>query len=342
MDEISFERRGAAGLIVLKRPEALNALNHAMIKALRAQLFFWESDDAVKTVVIRGEGRAFCAGGDIRAFHASAAGHDLKVQEFWRDEYSLNAEIKRFAKPYVALLHGISMGGGLGVALHGGYRIADSSLVLAMPETIIGFFPDVGASWFLPRLPGEVGMYLGLTGARLKLVDAQELGLVTHTLPQEKWPTLIDALAAGEPVSDLLRHAATVEGVPALAAYRREIDAAFSAASAEEILHRLDEAGSDWCRRTAETIRSRSPTSVKVAYQALRDGRACARFEDCMAMEYRVACRLALQPDFLEGIRAQIIDKDGKPRWSPPRLEQVREEDVAALFAPLPEGELFS
>lgn len=341
MDDILFERRGAVGVITLNRPKVLNALSHAMIKALRSQLFFWAKDDTVKSVVIRGEGpRAFCAGGDIRAFHDSAARRDFKVQQFWRDEYSLMVEIKRYPKPYVALLHGISMGGGLGVSLHGSYRIADTSLVLAMPETGIGFFPDVGASWFLSRMPGETGFYLGMTGARIGLADAYALGLVTHALAQEKWPDLIEALAAGEVPADLLRNACPDDAPPPLAVHRDEIAAAFSADTVAETLARLDASKTGWAGEAAAVIRSRAPMSVKVARTAIETGRSETRFEACMRMEFRVACRMAERPDFLEGIRATVVDKDGKPRWSPASLDAVSAEDVTAVFAPMAGDEL--
>ncbi len=341
MDEVLFERRGAVGIVVLNRPKVLNALNHAMIKAIRTQLAVWARDDDIASVVVRGEGsRAFCAGGDIRTFYESAAKHDFRVQEFWRDEYTLMIEIKRYPKPYIALMHGIAMGGGLGVSLHGAYRLADESLVLAMPETGIGFFPDVGASWFLPRCPGETGTWLAMSGARIGRDDALDLGLISHALPREKWPDLIDALATGEPIGDLLRHARPVEISPPLAEYRAEIDAAFSAVSAEDVLHRLDEEGTGWTAAAAKLIRSRSPTSVRIAFRAAREGRKLS-FEECMRMEFRVACRMTNLPDFREGIRAAIIDKDGKPAWRPAVLTDVAERDVAACFAPFPDGDLF-
>lgn len=341
MDDILFERRGAAGIITLNRPQALNALTHDMIRALRAQLRKWEDDDVIACVVIRGEGpRAFCSGGDIRAFHDSARKRDLNVRAFWADEYVLNAEIQRFAKPYVALMHGIAMGGGLGVSLHGTYRIADESLTLAMPEVGIGFFPDVGASWFLPRLPGETGTCLGLTGMRIGLADALALGLVTHRLERERWGDLLDALASGEAISTLLRNARPAGIEAPLDAHRRAIDAAFSAETVEEVLRRLDAEGGEWTRQTAKLMRSRSPTSLKVALAAMRKGRQATRFADCMKMEFRIANRMTGQADFLEGIRAAVIDKDHKPAWQPASLEAVDDGAVSAFFTPDPLGEL--
>jgi enoyl-CoA hydratase len=340
MAEVDFERRGAVGIIVLNRPKVLNALTHAMIKAIRTRLAAWAVDDGVAAVVVRGEGpRAFCAGGDIRMFYESAGNRDFRVQEFWHDEYTLMIEIERYPKPYIALLHGIAMGGGLGISLHGGYRVADDGLTLAMPETGIGFFPDVGASWFLSHCPGETGTYLAMSGARIGRDDALALGLVNRALPQEKWPELIDALAAGEEISDLLHPARPAELSPLLAVRRAEIDAAFSAPTAEEVLRRWDADGSDWAAAAAKTIRSRSPTSVKIALRAVREGRGLS-FGDCMRMEFRVACHLTAKPDFREGIRATIIDKDGKPNWRPAELAAVADEEVAACFSPLPEGEL--
>jgi enoyl-CoA hydratase len=340
MADILIERRGAAGLVTLNRPAALNALTFGMIAQLRAALDAWAEDSEISAVIVRGEGpRAFCSGGDIRMFHQSAGDGGETVRDFWRAEYALNACIKHYSKPYVALMHGICMGGGLGISVHGGYRVAAEDMVCAMPETGIGFFPDVGASWFLPRCPGETGMYLALTGARARLEDALYLGLVTHVLPQNRWSDLIEAMAAGEPPGDLMNHARRNAEAPPLMEHRAAIDAAFSASTMGEILVRLDAAGTGWARETAQIIRSRSPLSLKVAFRAMREGRRLS-FDDCMRMEYRIACRMAGKPDFREGIRAALIDKDGKPEWRPTALGGVSDGDAELCFAPCPDGEL--
>jgi enoyl-CoA hydratase len=340
MADILFEQRGAAGIITLQRPKVLNALNHAMIAAMREALAVWAADDSVSAVVLAGEGaRAFCAGGDLRMFYDSAGSDGRKVREFWSDEYSLMCEIRHFPKPYLSLLHGIVMGGGMGVSVNGAYRIAASDTVCAMPETGIGFFPDVGASWFLPHAPGETGIYLGLTGARTKLEDALYVGFVTHILPRSRWNDLIAALAAGEPAGDLLRTARTKAEFPSLPQNREAIDAAFSADTVEDILLRLEAMGTAWARDTAKTLRSRSPSSLKVALKAMRAGRTLG-FDDAMRMEFRVSCRLAHEPDFREGVRAAIIDKDRHPVWRPAALAGVNADRVDALFSPLGKEEL--
>lgn len=339
MDDILFERRGAAGLITLNRPKVLNALNSKMILALRRVLDAWAVDDSVGVVVVRGEGeRAFCAGGDIRAFYESAVARDTVAREFWRAEYSLIDTIKRYPKPYLALMHGIAMGGGLGISVNGAYRVASDSLVCAMPETGIGFYPDVGASAFLPRMPGECGLYLALTGNRIKCDDAFYLGVATHVLAQKKWPDLIEALASGDSIGDLLRQARTGARARAAAAplaqIRPTIDAAFSASSVEEILARLDTTDGAFARETAAMMRLRSPTSLKVAFLAQRSGRTLS-FADCMRMEFRLSANIQKLPDFAEGIRAKIIDKDDKPIWQPGRLADVPAATIAGCFASL-------
>jgi enoyl-CoA hydratase len=340
MDEILFERRGGAGLIVLNRPQALNALTYAMIRALRAQLEEWEADSGIEAVVIRGAGpRAFCSGGDIRAFYESASAGTPYVREFWQDEYALNAYIKHYPKPYIALIHGICMGGGLGVSVHGAYRVIAENAVMAWPETGIGFFPDVGANYVLPRCPGEIGTYLALTGARARARDALHLGLATHVLGEDRWPDFLEALASGEPASDLLRTAGAKTGEAPLIEHRALIDAAFAAPTVEEILARLDAAGGGFARETANLLRSRSPTSLKVALHAQREGKLYD-FDGCMKMEFRIACRMAEKPDFREGVRAVIIDKDNKPAWLPRTLNGVPEQAVTMCFAPLAESEL--
>jgi enoyl-CoA hydratase len=337
MNDIVFARRGALGLITLNRPKVLNALDAGMIGAMRRSLDAWAADDGVGVVVVRGDGeRAFCAGGDIRMFYQSAATERAEARAFWAAEYGLIVAIKRYPKPYLALMHGITMGGGLGISVNGAWRVAGENLIAAMPETDIGFYPDVGASFFLSRAPGECGLYLALTGARVKRDDALYLGLVTHGLAQSKWPDLLEALASGEPVGDLLSHARadarTHAGEAVLARHRQQIDAAFSAASVEEILARLDADGSSFARETASLIRRHSPMSLKIAFRAQREGKKLS-FEDCMRMEYRLSAYVQKLPDFREGIRAKIIDKDNRPLWHPPRLADVSERAVDMCFA---------
>ncbi len=337
--EILFERRGALGLITLNRPKALNALTRDMCLRMMAQLDAWAKDPSLSTVAIRGAGeRAFCAGGDIRALHDSGRAGTLYALDFWRDEYTLNAMIKHYPKPYVALIHGIVMGGGVGVSVHGHCRIADDSAVFAMPETGIGFFPDVGGSYFLPRCPGETGMYLALTGARLKAADMRYVGVSTHTVPQTQWNALIGILAdGGEPGNALAKFEERI--FAPLAEHRAKIDRIFAAESVEAALAGLDAESGDWPRATAAAIRTKSPTSLKLVYREMREGKKRS-FDDCMRMEYRMANRVLSGHDFYEGVRAAIIEKDNAPRWRPAALAEVTDETVDAHFATLGEMEL--
>jgi enoyl-CoA hydratase len=342
--DILFERRGVAGIVTLNRPKALNALTHDMVAAMKAKLDEWAADPAVAAVIVRGEGeRAFCAGGDIRAAAQSGRSGGGEAFAFWRDEYRLNAAIKHYPKPYLALTHGIVMGGGAGISVHGTYRVADGTTLFAMPETGIGFVPDVGGSFFLPRCPGEIGMYLALTGARIQAADMLYAGIATDFASAQDRDTLVEAVADGESPGNLLskttggyvvRHP---QEAP-LAEHREKIDRIFSAGSVEEILARLDADDSDFARETASTIRAKSPTSLKLTFRLMRAGRAQS-FEECQKMEYRVARRIFAGRDFYEGVRAALIDKDQSPRWQPPTLAEVGANDIDAYFAPLGEDE---
>jgi enoyl-CoA hydratase len=331
---IKSEKRGVLGLLTLNRPGALNALDHGMIRAISAQLQAWAADDSIRTVAIRGEGqRAFCSGGDIRAVQqAIVAGSDAGVG-LLRDEYRMNALIGAYPKPYVALIHGICMGGGAGVSVHGKYRLADASLSFAMPETGIGFIPDVGASFFLSRLPDEMGIYLGLTGAPIGLADALEFGLMTHAVARDDFDAVIDTLAEGGDFAPFVRK--REEGV--LATNRKRIATLFGGHSVEAILERLDRDGSDFARDTAQVIRTRSPTSLKLVFRQLRAARDL-NLKQCLAMEFRLANRVLPGHDFREGIRAALIEKDRNPRWQPSSLAGVG--DIDPFFAPL-QDELF-
>lgn len=347
--EVLFETRGALGLITLNRPKALNALTRPMCVAMKAQLDAWKDDDAVRTVAVCGAGeRAFCAGGDIRSLYESGKAGTPYALEFYRDEYVLNAAIKRYLKPYVALVHGIVMGGGVGVSVHGSHRLVDASTVFAMPETGIGLFPDVGGSYFLPRCPGEIGMYLALTGTRLKADDLIYAGIATDAMDKLDADGIIAALAAGASADKLMAevsgaYAVKLEregrGLPPLAAQRERIDRVFAGNSVEEILSRLEAEQDDWSAKTADTIRAKSPTATKLAFRQVREGRR-RDFEDCMRMEFRMVNRVVAGRDFYEGVRATIIDKDQSPKWQPAALAEVSDSEIDAYFAPLGEKEL--
>jgi enoyl-CoA hydratase len=337
--EVLFEKRGRAGIVTLNRPKALNALNSNMVRMIHPQLVAWAADPSVELVIVRGAGeKAFCAGGDIRQLHDWGRAGDPEMLAFYHEEYRLNAFIKRYPKPYVALVDGIVMGGGVGMSAHGSHRVAGDRLMFAMPETGIGFFPDVGGTFFLPRMPGRVGTWLALTAARLGQADALWAGFATHGIASADFPAVIDALAEnGDPDATLSAFARPAEAA-AVEARLVVIDRCFSAGTVEEILARLDaETGehAEWAAKQAATIRQKSPTSLKIALRQMREG-ANAAFEDCMRIEYRIVSRIPQGVDFYEGVRAVIIDKDNTPKWRPDRLEDVTDADVDAYFAPLP------
>lgn len=339
--EILFDQRGPVGVITLNRPKALNALTHGMVVAMKAKLDEWAADPAIGCVVVLGEGeRAFCAGGDIRAIAESGKAGTSYALDFWRDEYILNAAIKHYRKPYVALIHGVCMGGGIGVSVHGAYRVADASALFAMPETGIGFFPDVGGSYILSRTPGQLGMFMGLTGARLKLADALYARLATHWVPSDQWDELVDALRDGDTPADVLAEMGKLPLPSAPLSDRRAcIDQLFVGSSVQDILFMLDFDGSQWAGETAATIRARSPTSLKLTYSEVRAG-ATLEFDQCMKMEFRMASRILKGHDFYEGVRAVLLDKDNAPKWQPEALDEVKDQDIAAYFEPLGDKEL--
>lgn len=339
-DEIRFEHLGRAGIVTLTRPQALNAVTHRMVKALDKALHAWEQDHEVDVVVVKAEGRAFSAGGDI--LHIYEAGRAGKPPvEFFADEYRLNARIARFKKPYVALIDGIVMGGGVGISFHGSQRVMTENAQFAMPEVGIGFFPDVGASHLLPGLGGGFGMYLALTGNRIRYGDALWSDLATHTIRAQDQAGVLDRLAAAGDPGSVLRGFF----VPA----RRETDRRvleaiarhFAQPSLADIVGSLKRAaaGDDFAARTLATIRTRSPTSLHVAWRQISAGLTLS-MDECMKMEFRILNRMLSGHDFYEGIRAAIIDRGSTPLWRPADLDAVSAADVDAYFAPLGEREL--
>lgn len=342
--EILCERQGAAGTVLLNRPKALNALSLGMVQALARALDEWECDPSVTRVILEGAGgRAFCAGGDIRVlYEAGRAGNFAPASAFWREEFRLNIHIKRYTKPYICLIDGMVMGGGVGISLHGSHRVAGDRYLFAMPEVGIGFMPDVGATYALPRLPGRIGSYLAFTGASVGADEAVALGLATHRVASGDFPALREALTAGEDVEGALARFAR-PGVPGpILAERDLIDGCFSAGSVEDILARLDAAaasGSDFAARTAATMRVKSPSSLAVVHEQMLRGGALS-FEEAMATEFRVVTRLIEEHDFYEGVRAAIIERDGAPRWRPASLAELPPGFAAAHFEPRPGREL--
>ena len=333
-DQVLFERDGHAGIITLNRPQALNALTLGMVRAMHPVLNAWANDPAIAHVIIRAAGeRAFCAGGDIVQLYDWGRARDRTFLDFYREEYALNTLIKRFPKPYIALIDGIVMGGGVGVSIHGSHRIVTGNTTFAMPETGIGLFPDVGGSYFLPRLPGRLGMYLGLTGQRLKAPDCLYSGLATHHCARESQPDLIKALAAGTGPDAVLSSIDCVPETDArLPAVRTDIDRHFAHSTIGAILASLDAGGNEWCAATAATLRTKSPTSLKITCRQLTKG-ANLDFEQCMAMEMAIVTGIFSGHDFFEGTRAVVIDKDMQPEWQPASHDEVSDSAIDAFFA---------
>lgn len=343
MDDILFEAGNGVGLVTLNRPQALNALTLGMVRALDAQLRTWASDPAVRCVVVQGAGeRAFCAGGDIRALYdAGRSKTGTLTADFYREEYRLNRVIKRYPKPYVALIDGVVMGGGVGISVHGSHRIATERTLFAMPETGIGLFPDVGGSYFLPRCPGRIGFYFGLTGARIRAADCLYAGIATHHVPSGALGQLVDALRAGSggAVTDIVARFATPPGEGSLERDRAAIDRCFSAPTIEAIQSALEADGSEWAKGARAAMGEKAPTCEKVTLRQLERGTAMS-FEDCMVMEFRLSQRAMAAHDFYEGVRAAVIDKDRAPNWRPASLADVSDDEVESWFAPLPGGDL--
>ena len=334
--DILFARRGAAGIVTLNRPAALNAITHEMVRALARQLDAWAGDGAVTRVVVTAAGeRAFSAGGDIRAlYELGRAGRQDEALTFFREEYTLNAAIKRYPKPYVALIDGIVMGGGFGVSVHGSHRVAGDRFQFAMPEVGIGFFPDVGATWVLPRMPGETGAWCALTGERMKTADSVATGIATHHVRSQRFPDLLDALCGNVPVDALLAAFAEPAGEGPVTARRAAIDALFAGDRVEDILTALDGAGDEWARATATAMRGKSPMSLKIALAQVRRGRDWS-FEDCMRAEMRIVSRIVHGHDFYEGVRAVIVEKDNAPKWRPAALGEIDDAEIERHFAPI-------
>lgn len=346
--EIEFETRGPLAVVTLNRPKALNALTLGMIRALQPKLEAWAGDEAIKAVAIKGAGeKSFCAGGDVRAVWQAGQEGGALTREFFYEEYRLNRTIHVFPKPYVALIDGIVMGGGIGLSVHGSHRVAGDRTLAAMPETAIGLFPDVGGSWFLPRLPGRLGIWMALTGARLKAADALYAGVATDYVPAADYGELEGALAqaltegdgAAAAVDAVIARFAADPGPAPLAERRAEIDRLFAADGVAEILAALKADAGDWAKSQLEILESRSPTSMKVTAEQLLRGRGLD-FDACMTMEYRMSQAAMAGHDFYEGIRAVLVDKDHAPKWQPASLGEVGAEMLEAYFAEPASGDL--
>ncbi|AXJ09696.1 enoyl-CoA hydratase/isomerase family protein [Arthrobacter sp. PM3] len=338
-DEVLFERRGRLGIVTLNRPKAVNALTAGMAAAMLDQLALWAEDDAVAAVLVRGAGdRGLCAGGDIVAIYQDMLDGGDATADFWAVEYRLNLLIADYPKPYVAFMDGLVLGGGVGISAHGSVRIVTERTRTGMPETTIGFVPDVGGTLLLSRAPGETGTHAALTGAHLSGADALFLGLADHFVPSELLPELAAALET-EPAETAVGRFTAPAPASVLAEQRDWIDVCYSSDDAGEIVRRLRTFGGEAAAEAAETITAKSPTAVKVALESLRRVRGLS-LAQALEQEYRVGVHFLAGPDFREGIRAQVVDKDRSPRWKPATLAEVTGDDVAGYFAPLGGREL--
>lgn len=344
MSDVLTAVDGRVGRIRLDRPKALHALTLGMCETMLAAVEAWRTDDAVEMVVLdHAEGRGFCAGGDIRMLSASGAGDGAEARAFFHAEYRLNHRLFTYAKPIVAAMDGVVMGGGVGIGLPCRYRIATENTRFAMPETAIGLFPDVGGGWYLSRLPHRIGQYLALTGARIAGADCLALGLATHFVPASRLDELKTALTErpGE-VESILAERAGEAGPAALIEHATTIERLFASDRLEDVIAALEHDGSGFPQDTLATLRTRSPQAMKVSLKLLADGAAMATFEDEMRQEYAVATRVVQRPDFAEGVRTVIVDKDNAPHWNPARPEDVSDNLIDRIFAPLPAGQEWS
>ncbi len=334
MADISIRKAGKAGRITLNRPEALNALTYDMVLAIEAALDDWANDPAVELVIINAAGeKAFCAGGDIQQMYDTAkAGNFEYGRQFWRDEYRMNAKLFNFPKPFIAFMQGFNMGGGVGISCHGSHRVVCETSQIAMPECGIGLIPDVGGSLLLARAPGHLGEYLGCTAARMDAGNAIYAGFADYYIPFNLWPALIKALeTSGDP--GLIDAAALPAPQAALKADQAEIDRSFNGARVVDIMRGFK--GSDWEQATEKALRRNCPLSVECTLELVRRVRGPDRIEHALGMEYRFTYRSASNGDFVEGIRAAIIDKDRKPQWNPATLEAVTPLKISQMLMPL-------
>jgi len=335
--EVLIRAEGHVGRITLNRPEAINALTYSMVGAIWTALKGWTSDSALDVIVLDGAGnRGFCAGGDIRALYNSRLEGSAFTRAFLRDEYHLDALIHRYPKPIIAIQDGLVMGGGIGLSAHASHRIVTERSELAMPETGIGFIPDVGGTWLLAHAPGETGIYLGLTGARMRAADAIYAGFADTMVPVSKIPEFIASLGAthhSDPGVVIQRFAGKL-GASKLATLRPMIDKVFASVCIKAIIEALAQLGDEWGAKSRAAIEERSPKALALTHAAIRRARHLGSLEEALNTEYRLACRLFEDGEFPEGVRALLIDKDQTPKWKPPHIEDVSPQMIAAFFSP--------
>jgi enoyl-CoA hydratase len=333
--DIASRVDGGVGFVTLNRPKAINSLNQSMVSRLREVLTAWEQDDAISAVVLSGAGeRGLCAGGDVVAIYHSARADGAEARRFWHDEYLMNGQIGRFPKKYVALMDGIVMGGGVGVGAHANTRVVTDTSKVAMPEVGIGFIPDVGGAYLLSRAPGSLGLHAALTGAPFSGADAIALGFADHYVPHDKLDALRQAIAADGVESAIAAHAVEPPASQ-LAAQRDWIDHCYAGDTVADIVAALRGHDAGPANDAANLIATRSPIALSVTLEAVRRAAKLDTLEDVLAQDYRVSSASLRSHDLVEGIRAQLVDKDRNPKWSPASLPQVSTADVEAYFAPV-------
>lgn len=340
-EEVLMSVTGCTGRLSLNRPKAIHALNLPMCQSMIDALVKWREDDTIEAVIIdHSEGRGFCAGGDIRMLAESGAKDGKEARQFFHTEYRLNHLLFTYAKPIVAFMDGITMGGGVGISQPAKYRVATEHTRFAMPETGIGLFPDVGGGWYLPRLEGRVGAYLALTGARLDGAECLALGLATHYLPSEKLVEAKERIAAHpDRIGGILGDLSVTAPPAPITQHIDKINRLFASDVYEDILAALEGEGGEWAAKERDALGTKSPQTCKVALRQLKEGGEMHDFAAQMTQEYAIGSRVVQMHDFLEGVRALIIDKDNSPKWDPPKPEAVTEDWIDAIFAPLPANE---
>jgi enoyl-CoA hydratase len=345
--DLIARKEGSVGIIRLNRPKAINAVTLEMFHDIDRALDAFEKDPAVAVVLLEGAGeRGLCAGGDIRSLWESSKVKGDLGKILWRDEYILNARIKKFPKPYVAFMDGIVMGGGVGLSAHSAHRVVTDKTKLAMPEVGLGFFPDVGGTWLLSHSPGEIGTYFGLTGQTMNGPDAIHAKFADAVVPSARLPALREGLtkvatgATSADIRKLIESFSTGETAGPVAAQQAKIDALFSHDRMEDIVAALQRDGSDFAQTTLKVLNEKSPRGMVVTLKLLRLARTARSLEECLVREYRAALEVFASDDFREGVRAAVIDKDRSPKWSPPRIEDVTPAMVAPYFAEIGADEL--
>jgi enoyl-CoA hydratase len=341
VSDVIVEIEGPAGRLRLNRPRAIHALTRDMCSAMIAALVEWRDQAGIRTVMIdHAEGRGFCAGGDVRMLAESGGADGADARAFFHEEYRLNHLLFTYQKPTIAFMDGITMGGGVGISQPCQYRVATENTRFAMPETAIGLFPDVGGGWYLSRLPGRVGQFLALTGARLDGAECHYLGLATHYIPAAALPEVKQRIADHpDRIGGILGQASVSPPEPRIAGNLSQINKAFASDRLEDILGALEADGSGWAQSELATLRSKSPQACKVSLRLLADGARMADFADEMRQEYAVAAHVVQRPDFAEGVRAVLIEKDNSPRWNPASPEEVTDHMIDTIFAPMRPGE---